>query len=175
MNRKLFFAVGAILLALLVFVFVLAFERGAENTADTDTVSTHESASLVINERCVELDIAATPEARQQGLSGRAELGENKGMLFLFSSADHHSFWMKDMNFPIDIIWLDERNEVIDIKEHAQPESYPETFTPAKSATKVVELTAGFAVEEEIKIGQQLNIELSENASSSNCGLFSSS
>lgn len=168
MNRKLFFTVGTFFLALLVFVFVLAFERVSENPADTNTASAPESASLMINEHYVELDIAATNEARQQGLSGRTELEEDEGMLFLFSSAGRHSFWMKDMNFPIDIIWLDERNEVVDIKERAQPESYPETFAPAKSATKVVELTADFVAEEEIKIGQQLNIELSEDASSSN-------
>jgi uncharacterized membrane protein (UPF0127 family) len=52
------------------------------------------------------VELATTVIQQAKGLSGRTGLGENDGMLFLFNRPAIQSFWMKDMNFPIDIIWI---------------------------------------------------------------------
>src|SRR3989344_3587537 len=75
--------------------------------------------------------LALTPIEQQQGLSGRDGLKDDEGMLFVFANSGEHLFWMKDMKFPIDIIWLNDNREVIYIKKNARPELYPETYGPA--------------------------------------------
>jgi len=56
----------------------------------------------------IKVDLALTPETQEKGLSGRSGLKDDEGMLFVFEKPDKYSFWMKDMNFPIDIIWMGE-------------------------------------------------------------------
>ena len=70
------------------------------------------------------VDLALTPNAREQGLSGRKELKKNEGMLFVFNNMGKYSFWMKDMNFNIDIIWIHDARKVVYIKQNALSKSY---------------------------------------------------
>jgi len=76
-------------------------------------------------------------------------------MLFIFPKSDKQSFWMPDMRFAIDIIWLDEYMKVVHIKESATPESYPEKFTTSVPAKYVLEVPAGFSKEKGIVVGDQ--------------------
>ena len=85
----------------------------------------------------LKVEIVSTPEAQERGLSGRRELKDNAGMLFVFNSPDKYYFWMKDMNFSIDMIYLDENLNVVYLKKNATPESYPEAFSPDKNALYV--------------------------------------
>lgn len=101
----------------------------------------------------VAAEIADTPEKRALGLSGREELRENEGMIFIFPEEGHRQFWMKEMNFALDIIWLGEDKKVIDITKGARPESYPERFSPSMPAKYVLEVNSGFADRHKIKIG----------------------
>ena len=55
--------------------------------------------------------IADTLEKRTQGLSGRESLSANEGLLFVFSTSGAYGIWMKDMRFPIDIIWISEKTQ----------------------------------------------------------------
>jgi len=86
-------------------------------------------------------------------LSNREKLAENQGMLFVFDHTDYHSFWMKDMRFAIDIIWIDENKKVVDITHNAEPESYPKIFKPSLPAQYVLEVNAGWAEEHRVKVG----------------------
>ena len=104
------------------------------------------------------LEVADTEALRTKGLSGHAVLQEGEGMLFVFSKDDRYGFWMKDMQFPIDIVWLDTRYHVIDVKKGATPASYPEIFTPVLPARYVVEIPAGFFEEHHLKVGDTLEI-----------------
>lgn len=109
---------------------------------------------VVINDAVVRAEIAATPENRTKGLSGRPSLKENEGMLFVFDKPGFYSFWMKDMNFPIDIIWISEEMKIIDITKNAKPESFPETFFSRNTAKYVLEVASGWADGNSIKEGQ---------------------
>lgn len=104
------------------------------------------------------LEVADTDRLRTKGLSGHAPLRQNEGMLFVFSEDDYYGFWMKDMLFPIDIIWLDREYRIVDKKEHAAPESYPQVFVPEEPARYVVELSAGFFAEHHLEVGNIMQI-----------------
>lgn len=120
-------------------------------------------SSTVVEFRNVNVtaEVAATAEARKQGLSGRKELGEKQGMLFILSKPDFHHFHMKDMNFPIDIIWLDENLRVVDITAQLDPDTYPQTFTSHRPAQYALEVNAGFADEYGIVRGDKAVIDQS--------------
>ena len=101
----------------------------------------------------VKVELAMTPEEQALGLSGRDELKEDEGMLFVFSQPGNYPFWMKDMNFEIDIIWISEDKRVIYIKKDARPESYPEIYGPENSVKYVLEVVSGFSDKNDLQVG----------------------
>lgn len=117
---------------------------------------------ITINNARIEVELADTPETRMQGLSGRESLKEDKGLLFIFPESSFYSFWMKEMNFPIDIIWINDEFEVVDIEHSLTPNTFPESFGPQNSAKYVLEINAGLSEYYGIKIGSKIifnNIE----------------
>jgi hypothetical protein len=93
------------------------------------------------------LEVAETDEARRQGLSGHEPLAQEEGMLFLFAEDGVYPFWMKDMTFAIDIIWLDD-GRVVDVATLPAPASgelLPATHVPSGKADTVLEINAGRA------------------------------
>ncbi len=111
-----------------------------------------------IKENSVFLEIANSEEERIKGLSGRQDLPRDTGLLFTFDEAGFPGIWMKDMNFSIDILWLDENFKVVDILEEASPASFPEVFIPKEKSKYVLEVNAGFVKEKKIVIGDKLVI-----------------
>lgn len=91
------------------------------------------------------VDYAVTPKEQARGLSGRPSLPEGRGMLFVFDKKPAPPFWMPDMNFAIDIVWIGSDKRIVDITENATPESYPTTFSPKSPAAYVLEIAAGEA------------------------------
>lgn len=111
---------------------------------------------MQINGHTVVLDVASTPMAQAKGLGGRLSLLPDHGMLFSFKDDAKRCFWMKDMRFPIDIIWLDAQHRVQHIAPDVSPRTYPHTFCPNAPTRYVIELNAGDAGELGIHLGQQL-------------------
>jgi len=105
-------------------------------------------------------EVADTEKKRRVGLSGRESLKEGQGMLFIFDNEDKHGIWMRDMNFPIDIAWIDEELNIVDIKSSAEPESYPEVFYPIQKSLYVVEMMAGLLRTNDIKIGEKVILKI---------------
>jgi len=116
------------------------------------TIKSIQVGNTILNK----IEIADTNVKREQGLSGRSSIESNYGMLFIFDTPARYSFWMKDMNFPIDIIWLDANLKVVGLKKEAKPESYPQAFTPEENALYVLEVFSGFIQKENLKIGDHL-------------------
>lgn len=100
----------------------------------------------------LDLHIAATESERQLGLSGFSALSADEAMLFIFDSSGHHGFWMKDMDFPIDIIWIDEKGVIVSIEVSVSPQTYPAVFTPSVPARYVLETVAGFSEKNNLKV-----------------------
>jgi len=108
--------------------------------------------------RSVKVSIADTPASRERGLGGRAGLGPDEGMLFVFPEDGRHAFWMKDMRFSIDIVWLSADGYVIAIAPSVSPKTYPHSFAPQTPARYVVELPAGFSERYDLRAGDKIQI-----------------
>jgi uncharacterized membrane protein (UPF0127 family) len=99
--------------------------------------------AITIGNTEVHADVADTDAERIQGLSGRESLEEGRGMLFIFDTEARHGIWMKDMNFPLDIVWLDAGKRVIWVEKNVSPDTYPNAFYPKEPAKYVLELPSG--------------------------------
>lgn len=91
------------------------------------------------------LDYATTTEMQERGLGGRAVVSDKYGMLFIFKESQRYGFWMKDMQVPIDIFWLDDKGQVISVLENVAPSTYPSVFYAPRPVHLVLETRAGFA------------------------------
>lgn len=111
--------------------------------------------TVVLHGATYQVEVADTPEARAAGLSGRPRLGSNQAMLFVFDKDDYHTFQMKDMQFAVDIVWLDAQKRVVHIERDVQPDSSPhKVYKPARRARYVLELAAGQA--ESVKLREMV-------------------
>jgi uncharacterized membrane protein (UPF0127 family) len=127
--------------------------------ADNQTlqkIGVYVTTILTIAQKSIEIDLADTPALRTRGLSGRTSLAPDHGMLFVFEKPDLHGFWMKEMNFSIDIIYIGADKKIVDIKKGVSPESYPMIFKPNQPALYVLEVPAGFSEENNIKVGNDV-------------------
>lgn len=113
----------------------------------------------------ISAELALTPAQWQKGLSGRKELKENQGMLFVFPESSYQSFWMKDMKFSIDIIWVDESFKIVGIEKNLPPcvDKCP-TYESPVPVKYVLEVNAGFSEKEKLKEGDVLIISFPSSA-----------
>lgn len=117
-------------------------------------------ATLTVGSTTFTIEVASTTPSRAQGLSGRAELAENEGMFFIFPWADRYDFWMKDMKFAIDIVWIKD-DRVVGFTENVAPEPGKSVFSltkysPPEPVNRVLELSAGSVKKFSIKVGDRV-------------------
>lgn len=137
----------------LIIIFGSAFLFFKESSLEKN-----QTKIIKINNVSVTVEVANTPEARAQGLSGRKMLPEGAGMLFIFDSPAQYGFWMKNMNFAIDIVWINAEMHIIGIEKQVSPETFPKMFYPSQAVKYVLELPAGFSDEHRIDLGQYVTI-----------------
>jgi uncharacterized membrane protein (UPF0127 family) len=112
---------------------------------------------VCVNNTCVIAEIADSPQQRNRGLMFRKDLDDKHGMLFVFEGEARYGFWMKNMNFPIDIIWIDGNRDIIDIYEDALPcKDICKTMLPRAAAQFVLEVKSGFVRTKRIKAGDKV-------------------
>jgi len=112
------------------------------------------------NKTTITVEIADDRSEQTLGLSDRQELEDRRGLLFLYQEKHIPSYWMKDMRFPIDIIWIDGVT-VVGFEEFLQPEDPPTTlYSPKAPVDKVLEVSAGFVRENSLNIGDILDIQI---------------
>lgn len=104
--------------------------------------------------------VADTDAARQKGLADTDALAINEAMLLVFDRDAQWSIWMRDVEYPIDVVWLDSQKHVVYIVKNMPPHSYPTSFTPDKPARYVVELAAGSVDAKSISIGGVARFDL---------------
>ncbi len=103
-----------------------------------------------------DMRIADTDKTRIKGLSGTLDLPADEALLFVFDYDNRWSIWMKDMNYAIDIVWLNSNRKVVDFVTNVPPDSYPsKTFFPKEQARYVIEFRSGTVKEKGIKVGQE--------------------
>lgn len=104
------------------------------------------------------VEVAQTSAEREKGLSGHHPLNSNQGMLFIYPTPGIYSFWMNEMRFAIDIVWISENKRIINITRNVSPTTYPQTFKPPSPVQFVLEIPAGSADEYQLQIGNQLKL-----------------
>lgn len=102
-------------------------------------------------------ETAVTQAQQERGLSYRQSLGKYQAMLFMFDRPGIECFWMKDMNFPLDMIWLNANKQVVYIERNAQPSSYPNSFCPDAATQYVIEVNAGTVTATGLRVGDQVS------------------
>lgn len=106
----------------------------------------------------VKASVAKTLPERIQGLSDTKALPKGVVKLFMFNANGYHSIWMKDMNYAIDILWVDEAGKIVHIEENITPDTYPDSFTSNEPAFYVIETNAGFAQKYNISVGEMVEL-----------------
>lgn len=119
-------------------------------------------AKVVLKEKELNVLVAKTLYQQHKGLGGREEPKGFSGMIFPYSYSAKHAMMMREMEFPIDIIWLN-NGKVVDLApnvpiEPGVPEEQLKKYYPRADANLVLELPAGWSEENELKIGDKLQI-----------------
>jgi uncharacterized membrane protein (UPF0127 family) len=138
------------LLIALVFVFAAAVAGFTLWAGQSKTETLH------VSNRSFKLEVADSAQTAALGLGDRSSLGQDQGMLFVLSGNNSACFWMKDMSFPLDIIWFNAQKRVVHIAQSVSPDSYPHSFCPPQPAKYVIELNAGIVKSLDIQEGQTL-------------------
>ncbi|MBN3040142.1 MAG: DUF192 domain-containing protein [Candidatus Omnitrophica bacterium] len=117
---------------------------------------------VCLENNCFCVELAKTPHERTQGLMDRESLSRGEGMLFIFPKEDIYGFWMKNTNFPLDIVWINSRKEVVFLERFVQPcdTTACTPIIPDKEAKYVLEINAGLADATGIIVGEILDFDL---------------
>lgn len=135
----------------LIICFILIFANQANSFLAVKKVCFNSGA-------CVNAEIADTGPLREKGLMFREGLKDDEAMLFVFDQVCLPSFWMKNVKFPLDIIWIDSDKKIVGIKEEAPVcEQGCEVYPPAKECKFALEVNAGFVRKNNLKIGDSVN------------------
>lgn len=152
---KIFLGVSLVLISLAAILYSRQSEPSSVISLESES-----TINIQTPKGSIKAIIADTEVARQHGLSDRIDLPLDHGMLFVFPNLSKQGFWMKDMHFPLDIVWIDEQKEIIGIDRDISPETFPNVFFPSKQIKYVLELNAGQAKAFGLEIGIKVDFKL---------------
>lgn len=146
---------GSILIIIFLFCFMLAAGVNRVNRVNQKS----EYKNIEINGNYISAETVSDSGRQYLGLSNRESLCANCGMLFVFPDKQVREFVMRDMKFPLDIIFIND-NKIINIAENLLPEgaSPINIYTSSTVANNVLEIPAGFCQKNGIKAGDTIRI-----------------
>jgi uncharacterized membrane protein (UPF0127 family) len=161
------FAVLVVFVSTIFLFYELKNSNNDEVNSDENSCTNPPYLNMIhINTAKLCVEIVNSSDKYSKGLSKRENLNKNEGMLFEFYEKYLPSFWMKDMNFPIDIIWIDD-NKIVDISKNLSvpdentPASQLPLYSPSVPINYVLEVNAGFVEDNLIQIND--NVILNNN------------
>ncbi|MFA6550960.1 MAG: DUF192 domain-containing protein [Patescibacteria group bacterium] len=128
--------------------------------------SSANTENICFKNDCFKVELAVTQIERAQGLMYRDKMEIDRGMFFIFPNVGSYDFWMKHTLIPLDIIWLDENYQVVDIKNNAAPclQTSCPIFTSSVRAKFVLEINGGQAEKIGLKVGDYFYIVIPAKA-----------
>jgi len=110
---------------------------------------------------CLTVEVADTERRRATGLMFRKVLNDSEGMLFVFQENRNHNFWMKNTNFPLDILWFDEEMQIVSMEKNAQPclTNNCTVILSEVNSVYALEVNAGFADRIGLEIGKKMSLK----------------
>ncbi len=115
--------------------------------------------TISIGTNTLHVEVASTDAEREQGLSGRTSLAKGSGMLFVFEPSRVVGFWMKDMNFDLDMIFASDDGTIVKIDRDVLASSYPEVFPSDMAVRYVLEVPRGYAAQAGLAVGQKIVVQ----------------
>lgn len=119
----------------------------------------NQTALVSVGGENLTVTLSTTPESQSKGLTIKNSIAQNEGMLFIFKSPQKYSFWMKDMKFPIDILWADSSGKIVHIEKNLQPCVFflpCPSYSPNDNSLYVLEVISNFTNKFDINIGDQI-------------------
>ena len=168
MKKDLAVIAGLVLVIVVFIIFGRGFSTGqfitqiSTNSAQTQN---KESAQVTIKDLVIQAKIADDSKERQAWLADYSSLPLGEGMIFVFDKSASYIFWMKNVEFAIDIIWINDAKKIVDIAQNVPPE--PDKgekeltrYKPKSDAKYVLEINAGLSSLHNLQIGDQVSFEL---------------
>ena len=131
----------------------------------TEAVVFSKEGELTIHERKTDsviarfdIEFAQSQYETQTGLMYRRSMEDVQGMLFIFPNEAMHSFYMKNTEFPLDIIFIDSNLEIASFQENAQPLS-EKGLSSKVPIQYVLEINAGLVKKWSLEIGDKIKFE----------------
>lgn len=153
------------IIALIIICFIFAFFGWLvlKPKLSTSSISKSDLTPAYLGNNKILVRLAQTAEEKKQGLSNAEKLDENEGMLFLFPIKQRPVFWMKEMNFPLDFIWIaDDRVVDLTVNLLPAPKDSPinqiPSCQPKRPIDSVLEVNAGFVEKNKIKINDRFRL-----------------
>ena len=117
------------------------------------------SPTATINKQVFKIEVAGASKDKQIGLSKYSKINNDFAMLFPFEKPDYYSFWMKEVQFPIDIIFIKD-NKIVTIYRNVQPsKNNLIIYKPKTPSNKVIEINAGLSQKYSFKEGNQIELK----------------
>ena len=152
-----------IIIALLILLSVLSFILSQKKILEANPVKkystlcgAYENKPILIGDKKIFAYIADNVCKKTTGLSGSSQLLDDEGMLFIFDRPGNYGFWMKDMNYSIDIVWIGEDLTILGLEKDLKPGTYPEVFGQKYTSKYVLELPSGISDKNNIKVGDKI-------------------
>lgn len=121
--------------------------------------STEKTPTAKVDSHTFKLYVAKNQKDKEIGLSKYDKLGNDQGMIFQFGKPSYYAFWMKDMKFPIDIIYLKD-SKIVTIHKSVPPakSGILTLYNPTQPADTVLEVNAGLSQKYNIKVGDKVSL-----------------
>ncbi len=155
-------------IAVLLYFFSIAFLLMTYSNHD-QKVSAQKNLSntttnfVKIKNLIIPVDLAITPDQQAKGLSIKNILNESQGMLFPFHNPGDYSFWMKDMKFPLDILWINSDNKIVHIEKNLQPCVFfllCPSYSPHSISKYVLEVNSNYTTKNNITVGDIVSFNI---------------
>ncbi len=161
MNIKTVLIIFGIILILVAGIIFLRFNMQNLAARNGNQVSL---AKVTVNKQVFTTEVARTPKTQEEGLSDRKNLAQDHGMLFIFSKPGRYSFWMRRMNFPLDLIYIN-GTKIVQIFNNVPPPSDKNStnlpiYQSTQPADKVLEINGGLSQKYGFKKGDTVDISL---------------
>ncbi len=140
----------------LIVILIIFKQQTAVKTASENKLL--EIEMVCIKENCFNVEVARTSGERERGLMNVEYMDNNNGMLFIFPETGKYNFWMKNTLIPLDIIWIDSNNTIVEVKDNFQPckEEDCEIYYSKENALYVLEINGNLSNKYEINIGDKI-------------------
>ncbi|MBI4268665.1 DUF192 domain-containing protein [Candidatus Uhrbacteria bacterium] len=136
-----------------------ALKKGSKKKVSSPTDSAPNILSL--GTEAVKMDALTTKQEQMKGYTNRKRPADNHGFLYVLDKPSRYAYWMKNMLFTTDVVWLDETMKVVDLRSSIAPQTYPDQiFEPIQPASYMLEFPDGFIARHGVEAGDVVDVSV---------------